>query len=101
MTDPREAISRLTRWKAEGLFGDGTPYQDARLDKSQFYADVVALLSLVEKQQEALTAFTQARVSVDGGPANAWGLGRLHEAWVKACACLPASLSSPTGGDRG
>lgn len=68
MTDPREALERLTRWRDE--FG----CSPARGDKgwAEFSADVSALLSLVEKQQEALTQF--------GDPRN-WNANR--NMWVR------------------
>ncbi|CAO99386.1 hypothetical protein D9623_33490 (plasmid) [Azospirillum brasilense] len=75
MTDPREALSRLTRWRdkgAPGLVGAGTHL---------FVADVSALLSLVEKQQEALTNLNNIRhgegdtllVNPETGWPVAWG----------------------------
>ncbi|WP_372395239.1 hypothetical protein ABMY26_07160 (plasmid) [Azospirillum sp. HJ39] len=52
-----------------------------------------ALSTSLERERgmrEALTMFTKARYQIaNSGPANTWSLDRLHEAWVKACDCLP------------
>ena len=51
MTDPREALERLTRWR------DGGGYyikQGCAARGERFTDDVKALLSLVEKQQDVL-----------------------------------------------
>lgn len=45
-TDPREAIERLTRWRGSGASIACIPNKAAA--RSQFSADVAALLSLVE-----------------------------------------------------
>ncbi|PWC54410.1 hypothetical protein TSA6c_00340 [Azospirillum sp. TSA6c] len=55
-----------------------------------------ALAASLERERgmrEALTMFTKARYQIaNRGPANTWSLDRLHEAWVKACDCLPMAL---------
>ncbi|PWC54680.1 hypothetical protein TSA6c_00090 [Azospirillum sp. TSA6c] len=45
MTDPREALERLTRWRKTG----GAAISPAMTKADQFAADVVALLSTVEQ----------------------------------------------------
>lgn len=73
--DPREALSRLTRWREQG---DGPV--DYTAGNQAFAADVAALLDLVQKQQEALKPFADAFAHQTDRPSlaphrRAWNAG--------------------------
>ncbi|WP_376960133.1 hypothetical protein ABNQ39_20695 [Azospirillum sp. A26] len=70
MTNPQEALTRLTRWRKAGGAADYT--------RQQFNADVSALLDLVTRQQHALKNLIDIREGEGGtlriNPATGWPL---------------------------
>ncbi|TWA71940.1 hypothetical protein FBZ84_101207 [Azospirillum baldaniorum] len=97
MTDHREALERLTRWRdCMGAKLGGSP----QVPDAQFSGDVVALLSLVEKQQEALKPFAELGRQAEGMTDSiVAGIDDAEVRWSDFQRA--AALSSTTGGDRG
>lgn len=55
-----------------------------------------AALAQVAAMREALSEFLGARTLIGNGPGNAWALGRLLGAWIKASEALSTEGASPT-----